>query len=152
MKGRFKMNFEIGDKVRIKNAIEDKIFVVSEVSQDREGNPMVTEMYNWEDEDDVSDLSWYPEELELYEDEPRKDINDDKCKYPIFKSYGLTKEQVLEVVMLFITNQIGLHKGLAEEAFHDNNYEWAADYLKDVQALLHIKMMEDKLYHRFVQE
>ena len=70
----------------------------------------------------------------------------------MFKSYGLTKEQVLEVVMNFISNQIELHKNLAEEAMNDNNYEFAADYFKEVNALLQIKMMEDKFYHRFVQE
>lgn len=145
------MNFEVGDKVRIKNALEDKVFVIAEISEDREGNLMITEMYNWEDEFDVSDLSWYPEELELYEDEPKKEINE-TLAFPPFKSYGLTKEQVLEVVMNFISNQIELHKNLAEEAMNDNNYEFAADYFKEVNTLLQIKMMEDKFYHRFVKE
>lgn len=144
------MNFKVGDKVRVKNALEDKVFVISEISEDREGNPMITEMYNWEDEFDVSDLSWYPEELELYEDEPKKEIKE-TLVFPPFKSYGLTKEQVLEVVMNFIGNQIELHKSLAEEAMNDNNYEFAADYFKEVNTLLQIKMMEDKFYHRFVQ-
>lgn len=145
------MNFEVGDKVRIKNALEDKIFVIAEISEDREGNPMITEMYNWEDKFDVSDLSWYPEELELYEDEPKKEIKE-TLAFPPFKSYGLTKEQVLEVVMNFISNQIELHKNLAEEAMNDNNYEFAADYFKEVNTLLQIKMMEDKFYYRFVKE
>ena len=145
------MNFEVGDKVRIKNALEDKVFVIAEISEDREGNLMITEMYNWEDEFDVSDLSWYPEELELYEDEPKKEIKE-TLAFPPFKSYGLTKEQVLEVVMNFISNQIELHKNLAEEAMNNNNYEFAADYFKEVNTLLQIKMMEDKFYHRFVQE
>lgn len=145
------MDFKVGDKVKVKNALEDKVFVISEISEDREGNPMIT-MYNWEDEfDEVSDLSWYPEELELYEDEPKKEIKE-TLDFPPFKSYGLTKEQVLEVVMNFISNQIELHKNLAEEAMNDNNYEFAADYFKEVNALLQIKMMEDKFYHRFVQE
>ena len=145
------MDFKVGDKVRVKNALEDKVFVIAEISEDREGNPMITEMYNWEDEFDVSDLSWYPEELELYEDEPKKEIKE-TLAFPPFKSYGLTKEQVLEVVMNFIGNQIELHKNLAEEAMNDNNYEFAADYFKEVNTLLQIKMMEDKFYHRFVQE
>lgn len=145
------MDFKVGDKVRIKNALEDKVFVISEISKDREGNPMITEMYNWEDDFDVSDLSWYPEELELYEDKPKKEVKEISA-FPPFKSYGLTKEQVLEVVMNFIGNQIELHKNLAEEAMNDNNYEFAADYFKEVNTLLQIKMMEDKFYHRFVQE
>ena len=68
------------------------------------------------------------------------------------EALNLAKEQVLEVVMNFISNQIELHKNLAEEAMNDNNYEFAADYFKEVNALLQIKMMEDKFYHRFVQE
>ena len=47
---------------------------------------------------------------------------------------------------------IELHKSLAEEAMNDNNYEFAADYFKEVNTLLQIKMMEDKFYHRFVKE
>ena len=68
------------------------------------------------------------------------------------EALNLAKEEVLEVVMNFISNQIELHKNLAEEAMNDNNYEFAADYFKEVNALLQIKMMEDKFYHRFVQE
>ena len=47
---------------------------------------------------------------------------------------------------------IELHKGLAEEAMADDNYQWAADYFKECQAFLNIKMLEDILYHRFVAE
>lgn len=141
------IQFKTGDRVRIKGALDNKIWIIDEVSEDRECNEFITYMYNEEDESDISDIGWYPGELELVEDN-----YGNECKFPTFKSYGLTKEQVLEVVMLFIDSQISLHKELAWEAFSDQNYEWAADYFKDVQALLHIKMMEDKLYHRFTQE
>lgn len=70
----------------------------------------------------------------------------------VFKDYNLTKEEIFEVAMMFIDNQIEIHKNLAEEALHDNNYGWAADYFKDTQVLLTIKIMEDKLYYRFIEE
>ena len=73
-------------------------------------------------------------------------------KFPSFKSYGLTKEQVFEVVMLFMTHMAELHKDLAEEAMADNNYQWATDYFKECQAFLNVKILEDKIWHRFVQD
>lgn len=145
--------FEIGDNVVIKGRENEGIWIIDNETKDREGNTMF---------DLIAETSYganieeyvYPESLTSEADylEYLHNIANPSIEFPLFKSYGLTKEQVLEVVMNFISNQIELHKNLAEEAMNDNNYEFAADYFKEVNALLQIKMMEDKFYHRFVQE
>lgn len=145
--------FEIGDNVVIKGRENEGIWIIDNETKDREGNTMfdliAETSYGANIEEDV-----YPESLTSEADylEYLHNIANPSIEFPLFKSYGLTKEQVLEVVMNFISNQIELHKNLAEEAMNDNNYEFAADYFKEVNALLQIKMMEDKFYHRFVQE
>lgn len=145
--------FEIGDNVVIKGRENEGIWIIDNETKDREGNTMfdliVETSCGANIEEDV-----YPESLTSEADylEYLHNIANPSIEFPLFKSYGLTKEQVLEVVMNFISNQIELHKNLAEEAMNDNNYEFAADYFKEVNALLQIKMMEDKFYHRFVQE
>lgn len=144
--------FEIGDNVVIKGRENEGIWTIDSETKDREGNTMfdlITETpYGANIEEDV-----YPESLTSEADYLKylHNIANPSIEFPLFKSYGLTKEQVLEVVMNFIGNQIELHKSLAEEAMNDNNYEFAADYFKEVNILLQIKMMEDKFYHRFVQ-
>lgn len=145
--------FEIGDNVVIKGRENEGIWIIDNETKDREGNTMfdliAETSYGANIEEDV-----YPESLTSEADylEYLHNIANPSIEFTLFKSYGLTKEQVLEVVMNFISNQIELHKNLAEEAMNDNNYEFAADYFKEVNALLQIKMMEDKFYHRFVQE
>lgn len=145
--------FEIGDNVVIKGRENEGIWIIDNETKDREGNTMfdliAETSYGANIEEDV-----YPESLISEADylEYLHNIANPSIEFPLFKSYGLTKEQVLEVVMNFIGNQIELHKNLAEEAMNDNNYEFAADYFKEVNTLLQIKMMEDKFYHRFVKE
>ena len=141
------MNFKVGDKVRIKNALEDKVFVISEVSQDREGNPMITEMYNWEDEFDVSDLSWYPEELELYEDGPKKKIKE-TLAFPPFKSYGLTIDQTCEVVENFVKWQRNYLIDMLKEAVDDNNYGMIRGFTKDLTKVNEFSDCFDSLIYR----
>lgn len=144
--------FEIGDNVVIKGRENEGIWIIDNETKDREGNTMfdliAETSYGANIEEDV-----YPESLISEADylEYLHNIANPSIEFPLFKSYGLTKEQVLEVVMNFISNQIELHKSLAEEAMNDNNYEFAADYFREVNTLLQIKMMEDKFYHRFVQ-
>lgn len=73
-------------------------------------------------------------------------------KFPSFKSYGLTKEQVWEVTKLYVEAMIRLHNELAQEALNDNNWSFAKDYFDEATILLKFKMLEDKLWHRFVQD
>ena len=146
------VRIETFSKVYIKTELEDssskpaKIYEVVEETVDREGN---YEYYLQEIDNAEAEAigPYYPESLVDAEEAQHPG-----SEFPSFKSYGLTKEQVLEVVMLFMTQMIELHKGLAEEAMADDNYQWAADYFKECQAFLNIKMLEDILYHRFVAE
>lgn len=123
-----------------------KIYEVVEETVDREGN---YEYYLQEIDNDEAEAigPYYPESL-VDAEEAQRPVS----KFPSFKSYGLTKEQVLEVVMLFMTNMADLHRDLAEEAMADGNYQWATDYFKECQVFLNVKILEDKLYHRFVVE
>ena len=145
------MRIETFSEVYIKAEIEDnskpaKLYEVVEETVDREGN---YEYYLQEIDNDEAEAigPYYPESLVDAEEAQHPG-----SEFPSFKSYGLTKEQVLEVVMLFMTNMADLHRGLAEEAMADGNYQWAADYLKECQVFLNVKILEDKLYHRFVAE
>lgn len=145
------MRIELYSEVYIKEELEDnskpaKIYEVVEESVDRESN---YEYYLQEIDNDEAEIvgPYYPESLVDAEEAQHPDSN-----FPSFKSYGLTKEQVLEVVMLFMTHMAELHKDLAEEAMSDGNYQWATDYFKECQAFLNVKILEDKLYHRFVVE
>lgn len=146
--------FEIGDNVVIKGRENEGIWIIDNETKDREGNTMFDLIAETSYGANIEEEDVYPESLTSEADylEYLHNIANPSIEFPLFKSYGLTKEQVLEVVMNFISNQIELHKNLAEEAMNDNNYEFAADYFKEVNALLQIKMMEDKFYHRFVQE
>ena len=148
--------FEIGDEVVLKNEPELGSWTIEGEYRDREGNTLfklVQEALAVED-DRVVEEGVYPEaliSLEEYNKQMRSPANP-SLKFPSFKSYGLTKEQVLEVVMLFMTNMADLHKDLAEEAMADGNYHWAANYFKECQVFLNVKILENKLYHRFVAE
>ena len=145
------MRIETFSEVYIKAELEDnskpaKIYEVVEETVDREGN---YEYYLQEIDNDEAEAigPYYPESLVDAEEAQHPG-----SEFPSFKSYGLTKEQVLEVVMLFMTNMADLHKDLAEEAMADGNYQWATDYFKECQVFLNVKILEDKLYHRFVAE
>ena len=148
--------FEIGDEVVLKNKPELGSWTIEDEYRDREGNTLfelVQEAIAVED-GRVVEEGVYPEALIRLEEysEQQYALANPSLEFPSFKSYGLTKEQVLEVVMLFMTQMADLHKGLAEEAMADGNYQWAADYLKECQVFLNVKILEDKLYHRFVVE
>ena len=148
--------FEIGDEVVLKNKPELGSWTIEDEYRDREGNTLfelVQEAIAVED-GRVVEEGVYPEALISLEEysEQQYALANPSLEFPSFKSYGLTKEQVLEVVMLFMTQMADLHKGLAEEAMADDNYQWAADYLKECQVFLNVKILEDKLYHRFVAE
>ena len=145
------MRIETFSEVYIKAELEDnskpaKIYEVVEETVDREGN---YEYYLQEIDNDEAEAigPYYPESLVDAEEAQHPG-----SEFPSFKSYGLTKEQVLEVVMLFMTQMADLHKELAEEAMADGNYQWATDYFKECQVFLNVKILEDKLYHRFVAE
>ena len=145
------MRIETFSEVYIKAELEDnskpaKIYEVVEETVDREGN---YEYYLQEIDNDEAEAigPYYPESLVDAEEAQHPG-----SEFPSFKSYGLTKEQVLEVVMLFMTQMADLHKELAEEALADGNYQWATDYFKECQVFLNVKILEDKLYHRFVAE
>ena len=145
------MRIETFSEVYIKAELEDnskpaKIYEVVEETVDREGN---YEYYLQEIDNDEAEAigPYYPESLVDAEEAQHPG-----SEFPSFKSYGLTKEQVLEVVMLFMTQMADLHRGLAEEAMADGNYQWATDYFKECQVFLNVKILEDKLYHRFVAE
>ena len=145
------MRIETFSEVYIKAELKDntkpaKIYEVVEETVDREGN---YEYYLQEIDNDEAEAigPYYPESL--VDAEEAQHLG---SEFPSFKSYGLTKEQVLEVVMLFMANMADLHKDLAEEAMADGNYQWATDYFKECQVFLNVKILEDKLYHRFVAE
>ena len=145
------MRIETFSEVYIKAELEDnskpaKIYEVVEETVDREGN---YEYYLQEIDNAEAEAigPYYPESLVDAEEAQHPG-----SEFPSFKSYGLTREQVLEVVMLFMTNMADLHRGLAEEAMADGNYQWAIDYFKECQVFLNVKILEDKLYHRFVAE
>ena len=145
------MRIETFSEVYIKAELEDnskpaKIYEVVEETVDREDN---YEYYLQEIDNAEAEAigPYYPESLVDAEEAQHPG-----SEFPSFKSYGLTKEQVLEVVMLFMTNMADLHRGLAEEAMADGNYQWATDYFKECQVFLNVKILEDKLYHRFVAE
>lgn len=147
--------FEIGDEVVLKNKPELGSWTIEDEHRDREGNTLfelVQEATAVED-GRVVEGCVYPEALISLEEysEQQYALANPSLEFPSFKSYGLTKEQVLEVVMLFMTNMADLHKGLAEEAMANENYQWAVDYLKECQVFLNVTTLEDKLYHRFVE-
>lgn len=148
--------FEIGDEVVLKDKPELGSWTIEDEYRDREGNTLfelVQEALAVED-GRVVEEGVYPEALISLEEynEQIHSLANPSPDFPSFKSYGLTKEQVLEVVMLFMTQMADLHKDLAEEAMADGNYQWATDYFKECQVFLNVKILEDKLYHRFVAE
>lgn len=148
--------FEIGDEVVLKNKPELGSWTIEDEYRDREGNTLfelVQEALAVED-GRVVEEGIYPEALISLEEynEQIHSLANPSLEFPSFKSYGLTKKQVWEVTMLFMENMAELHKDLAEEAMADGNYQWATDYFKECQAFLNVKVLEDKIWHRFVEE
>ena len=138
--------FDLYDCVYTGNCDDDTIYEIVTETQDREGNYMyyIKEI----DNDEAEEIGPFYPNLLVSVDETRKSKSD----FPSFKSYGLTKEQVWEVTKLFMRHMVELHKDLAWEAFGDGNYEWTADYFKEAQYFVNILLMEDKIWHRFVEE
>ena len=138
---------ETGDFVQIKDSDDDTIYEAREDLGHRDDHHYNVYWLKEVDNDEAEEIGPYQlTSLVKVKDEPIK------SRFPRFKSYGLTKEQVFEVVMLFMTHMAELHKDLAEEAMADNNYQWATDYFKECQAFLNVKILEDKIWYRFVEE
>ena len=147
--------FEMGDEVVLKDKPQLGSWTIEDEYQDREGNTAFGIVQESPlDGERITEEGVYPEALISLEEFQKQmhSLANPSPIFPSFKSYGLTKAQVLEVVMLFMTDMAELHKNLAEEAMADGNYQWAIDYFKECQAFLNVKVLEDKLYHRFVVE
>ena len=71
--------------------------------------------------------------------------------WPKFKSYGLTREQVWEVMNNYANYMIDLLHDLEYEAIDDGNIEFAKSYSDDKRVFYDLRLMEDRLYHRFVE-
>ena len=138
---------ETGDFVQIKNSDDDTIYEAREELGHRDDHHYNVYWLKEVDNDEAEEIGPYQlTSLVKVKDEPIK------SKFPSFKSYGLTKEQVWEVTKLFMRHMVELHKDLAWEAFSDGNYEWTADYFKEAQHFVNILLMEDKIWYRFVEE
>ena len=138
---------ETGDFVQIKDSDDDTIYEAREELGHRDDHHYNVYWLKEVDNDKAEEIGPYQlTSLVKVKDEPIK------SKFPSFKSYGLTKEQVWEVTKLFMRHMVELHKDLAWEAFSDGNYEWTADYFKEAQHFVNILLMEDKIWHRFVEE
>ena len=147
-----RITFEIGDYVH-SDSHSGKYEIVDQ-TWDREGNiEYLIQNIRTGDE-----YAAYPESLTEWDEwidsaEPQQGASDLKSlglQFPSFKSYGLTREQVWEVTKLYVEAMIKLHIDLEQTAISDNDFKFALDYSKDVAALMQFKMIEDKLYHRFV--
>lgn len=138
---------ETGDFVQIKDSDDDTIYEAREDLGHRDDHHYNVYWLKEVDNDEAEEIGPYQlTSLVKVKDEPIK------SKFPSFKSYGLTREQVWEVTKLFMRHMVELHKDLAWEAFSDGNYEWTADYFKEAQHFVNILLMEDKIWHRFVEE
>ena len=151
------LRLDIGDRVYIKGRENEGVWEVYDETFDREGNACYH--IHQEDESGCSDESgMYAEEL-IPEDEysygpetcadcQRPEIN----PWPKFKSYGLTRKQVWEVMNNYCNYMINMLCDLEREAFEDGNYEFSLSYSKDMQIFLKMRLMEDRQWHRFVEE
>lgn len=139
--------FEIGDYVH-SDSHSGKYEIVDQ-TWDRENNiEYIIQNIRTGDE-----YAAYPESLTEWDewiDSAQQDAPG--LQFPSFKSYGLTKEQVWEVTKFYVEAMIRLHEELAQEALNDNNWSFAKDYFDEATILLKFKMLEDKLWHRFVQD
>lgn len=141
---------ELYSEVYIKDELEDnskpaKIYEVVEESVDRESN---YEYYLQEIDNDEAEMigPYYPESLVDAEEAQHPESN-----FPSFKSYGLTREQVWEVMNNYANYMIGLLHDLEYEAINDGNEEFAKSYSDDKRVFYDLKLMSDRLWHRFVE-
>ena len=137
-------------EVYIKDELKDKnkvatIYEVVEETVDREGN---YEYYLQEIDNDEAEIvgPYYPESLVDAEEAQHPDSG-----FPSFKSYGLTREQVWEVMNNYSNYMIGLLHDLEYEAINDGNEEFAKSYSDDKRVFYDLKLMSDRLWHRFVE-
>ena len=144
------MRIETFSEVYIKEELEDnskpaKIYEVVDESVDREGN---YEYYLHElDNDEAETIGpYYPESLVDAEEAQHPDSG-----FPSFKSYGLTREQVWEVMNNYANYMIELLHDLEHEAISDGNEEFAKSYSDDKRVFYDLKLMSDRLWHRFVE-
>lgn len=162
------VRISVGSEVYLKEELADNtkvatIYEVVEESVDREGN---YEYYirdidaGWNDEVD-SIGPYYPESLVDVEEAKTNDtvlINgiphekkSAELLWPKFKSYGLTREQVWEVMNNYANYMIDLLHDLEYEAISDGNEEFAKSYSDDKRVFYDLKLMSDRLWHRFVE-
>lgn len=144
------MRLELYSEVYIKEELEDnskpaKIYEVVEESVDRESN---YEYYLQEIDNDEAEIvgPYYPESLVDAEEAQHPDSG-----FPSFKSYGLTREQVWEVMNNYANYMIELLHDLEHEAVQDGNEEFAKSYSDDKRVFYDLKLMSDRLWHRFVE-
>ena len=148
------VRISLGSEVYLKEELTDNtkvatIYEVVDESVDREGN---YEYYirdidaGWNDEVD-SIGPYYPESL-VDVDEAQDQV---KSEFPSFKSYGLTRKQVWEVMNNYANYMIGLLHDLEYEAISDGNEEFAKSYSDDKRVFYDLKLMNDRLWHRFVE-
>ena len=148
------VRISLGSEVYLKEELTDNtkvatIYEVVDESVDREGN---YEYYirdidaGWNDEVD-SIGPYYPESL-VDVDEAQDQV---KSEFPSFKSYGLTRKQVWEVMNNYANYMIGLLHDLEYEAISDGNEEFAKSYSDDNRVFYDLKLMNDRLWHRFVE-
>lgn len=114
---------------------------------------LVDELINEKIEDDKFDFNLDKTIIDLTINK-----NSDDLKFPTFKSYGLTKEQVFEVYENFINWQYKEAQGILIEAANDKApydslpFETMQAYLKDVELLMNLKGNRSSVfYHRFMQ-
>ena len=147
-----RITFDTGDYVHSDN--HSGKYEIVDQTWDREGNiEYIIQNIRTGDE-----YAAYPESLTEWDEwidsaKPQQDASDlisPGLQFPKFKSYGLTREQVWEVTKLYVEDMIRLYEELAQEALNDNNWSFAKEYFDEATILLKFKMIEDKLYHRFV--
>ena len=143
------MRIELYSEVYIKEELEDnskpaKIYEVVEESVDRESN---YEYYLQEIDNDEAEIigPYYPEFLVDAEEAQHPDSG-----FPSFKSYGLTRKQVWEVMNNYANYMIEMLHDLEHEAFQDGNEEFAKSYSDDKRVFYDLKLMSDRQWHRFV--
>ena len=147
--------FEIGDEVVLKNKPELGSWTIEDEYRDREGNTLfelVQEALAVED-GRVVEEGVYPEALISLEEynEQVHSLANPSLEFPSFKSYGLTRKQVWEVMNNYANYMIGLLHDLEHEAINDGNEEFAKSYSDDKRVFYDLKLMSDRLWHRFVE-
>lgn len=147
--------FKIGDEVVLKNKPELGSWTIKDEYQDKEGNilfELEQEALAVKDHKVVEE-GVYPEaliSLDKYNEQVHSLANP-SLKFPSFKSYDLTREQVWEVMNNYADYMIGLLHDLEYEAISDGNEEFAKSFSDDKRVFYDLKLMSDRLWHRFVE-